>query len=165
MKVLLATTNPAKVAIYGEQLIKKEIEIVTLKDLNITCDIDESGKDPIENAIIKAKTYYEKSKIPTIAIDDGLFLENLPQEIEPGTHVRRVNNKTLTDEEMFNYYKELVQKYGTDGELKGYYLKGVAVVINNNITTKRIEKEENDFTKKSGEEIGDFLIETLTKKD
>lgn len=135
MKILLATTNKAKIRYYGNKLKQKGIDIVTLEELGITCDVDETGNNPIENAIIKAKAYYGISHIPTIALDEGLFLENIPDEIQPGTHVRKVNNRRLNDKEMIDYYISLVNKYGKDGKLLGYFLKGVAIIDDNDIYT------------------------------
>lgn len=73
MKYLLATTNKAKIRYYGTKLKERGIEIVTLEDINIECDVDETGKNPIENAIIKASAYHKLSGMPTIALDGGLF--------------------------------------------------------------------------------------------
>lgn len=128
MKYLLATTNKAKIRYYGTKLKEKGIDIVTLNDLNIDVSVDETGKNPIENAIIKATAYNDLSGMPTIALDEGLFLEGLPNEIQPGTHVRRVNGRRLDDSEMIDYYISLVNKYGINGKLSGYFLKGVAIV-------------------------------------
>ena len=97
--------------------------------------MDETGNNPIENAVIKAKAYYEISHIPTIALDEGLFLENISDEKQPGTHVRRVNNRRLNDKEMIDYYISLVNKYGKDGKLLGYFLKGVAIIDDYDIYT------------------------------
>jgi len=80
MKVLFATTNPAKVRKYKEELEKRGIELITLKDINIDLEIDENGKDAIENAYIKAKAYYDVTKITTIGMDNNLFIEELPEE-------------------------------------------------------------------------------------
>ena len=113
MKVLFATTNPAKVGKYKEILKTKGIEIITIKDLNFKLDIEESGKNAIENAYIKAKTYFDKTQMPTIGMDNNLFIEELPLEKQPGTHVRRINGKELNDEEMIEYYTNLVKEYGT----------------------------------------------------
>lgn len=135
MKYLLATTNKAKIRYYGTKLKERGIEIVTLKDLNIDCDIDETGKNPIENAVIKASAYSKLSGMPTIALDEGLFLEGVPDNIQPGTHVRRINGKRLNDVEMIEYYIDLVNKYGDNGTLKGYFLKGVAIVNQDNTYT------------------------------
>lgn len=130
MKYLLATTNKAKIRYYGTKLKEKGIEIVTLNDLDIDVSIAETGKNPIENAIIKATAYNILSNMPTIALDEGLFLEGIPDEIQPGTHVRRVNGKRLDDQEMIEYYLSLVNKYGNNGKLPGYFLKGIAIVYN-----------------------------------
>ena len=111
-QVLFATTNPAKVGKYKKVLEEKGIELITIKDLDVKLDIDENGKDSIENAYIKAKTYYDETKIPTIGMDNNLFIEELPEEKQPGTHVRRINGKELSDEEMIEYYINLVKEYG-----------------------------------------------------
>lgn len=135
MKCLFATTNKAKIRYYVTKLRELGIEIVTLEDLNIACDVDETGRDPVENAVIKARAYYELSGMPTIALDDSLFLEGVPDHIQPGTHVRRVNGKRLNDKEMIDYYIGLVNQYGDNGALKGYFLKGVAIVDQNSVYT------------------------------
>ena len=63
MKVLFATGNPAKVKRYKESLEKNGIELITIKDIGINLDIDENGKNAIENAYIKAKAYYDATGI------------------------------------------------------------------------------------------------------
>ena len=130
MKYLLASTNKAKIKRYGGQLVENGIDFVTLNDLNIEFDVDENGNNPTENAVIKAKAYNQATNMPTIAIDDALFLDNVPDEVQPGTHVRSVNGKRLDDKEMVDYYISLVNKYGTNGELTGYFKKAVAIVLN-----------------------------------
>ena len=112
MKVLFATTNPAKVNKYKKALEDKGIELITIKDLEVNLPINENGKNAIENAYIKAKAYYEATKIPTIGMDNNLFIENLPEEKQPGTYVRRINGKELNDEEMIEHYTNLVKEAG-----------------------------------------------------
>lgn len=152
MKYLLATTNKAKIRYYVTKLKERGIEIVTLEDINIECDVDETGKNPIENAIIKASAYHKLSGMPTIALDEGLFLDGVPDSIQPGTHVRRINGKRLTDIEMIEYYIDLVNKYGENGILKGYFLKGVAIV-NQNDTYTFDYKANRCFTNKQSKII------------
>ena len=135
MKYLLATTNKAKIKRYATKLIENGINIVTLNDLNLELDIDENGNNPTENAIIKATAYHKATNMPAIALDDGLFLDNVPDEIQPGTHVRRVNGKRLNDKEMIEHYISLVNKYGKNGELTGYFKKAVAIVTGNETYT------------------------------
>lgn len=125
MKVLFATTNPAKVKGYAEKLKNKNIELITINDLDINLDIDENGKNAIENAYIKAKAYYDATKIPTIGMDNNLFIEELSEEKQPGTHVRRINGKTLNDDEMIEYYCNLVKENG--GKLTAKWVYGMVI--------------------------------------
>lgn len=41
--------------------------------------IVEDGKDPTENSIKEALPYYSQSKLPTISIDSGLFIDKFPK--------------------------------------------------------------------------------------
>ena len=125
MKVLFATTNPAKVGKYKEELEKRGIELITIKDLDFKLDIDENGKNALENAYIKAKAYYDATNITTIGMDDNLFIEELPEEKQPGTHVRRINGKELTDDEMIEYYSNLAKEYG--GKLTAKWVYGMVI--------------------------------------
>lgn len=125
MKVLFATTNPAKVKRYREELKNRNIELLTIKDLDFDLKVEENGKDALENAYIKAKAYYDKTHITTIATDNNLFIEELPKEKQPGVYVRRVNGKRLTDEEMIEYYTKLVQENG--GKLTARWVYGMVI--------------------------------------
>ena len=133
MKVLFATKNPAKVKKYKDELEKNGIELITAKDIEIDVKVDESGKNCIENAYIKAKEYFEATKITSIGMDNTLFIEELPEEKQPGTHVRRVNGKELTDDEMIEYYTSLVSEYG--GKVTAKWVYGM-VVYGDNICEK-----------------------------
>lgn len=125
MKVLFATKNPAKVKRYKEKLEKRGIEVVTLNDVGISLDLDENGSNAIENAYIKAIAYNEATKLPTIGIDENLFFENVSDEDQPGTLVRRVNGKYLSDDEMIEHYTSLAKKYG--GKIKAKWVFGLAI--------------------------------------
>lgn len=129
MKVLFATTNPAKVRRYKDALEEKGIELITLKDLDFKLKIEENGKDAIENAYIKAKAYYDATKIPTIGMDNSLFIEELLKEKQPGTYVRRVNGKELNDDEMIEYYTSLAKEYG--GKLTAKWIFGMVICDEN----------------------------------
>ena len=121
MKVLFATTNPAKVKKYKERLEEKGIELITINDLDINLKVEENGKDAIENAYIKAKAYYDATNIITIGMDNNLFIENFPEDKQPGTHVRRINGKELNDNEMIEYYTNLVKENGEKLSAKWVY--------------------------------------------
>ncbi len=141
MKVLFATTNPAKVRKYKKALEERGIELITINDLGFELDIEESGKNATENAYIKAKAYYDATKMPTIGMDNCLFIEGIPEEKQPGTHVRRVNGKELTDDEMIEYYTNLVKQYGNKLIAKWVY----GMVIYNEKGTKEYSWSKSDF--------------------
>ena len=121
MKVLFATTNQAKILKYKDSLKNKGIELITIKDLEFELSIVENGKDALENAYIKAKSYFDKTGIPTIGMDNTLYIEELPEDKQPGTYVRRVNGKVLNDDEMLTYYTNLVKEYGEKLTAKWVY--------------------------------------------
>ena len=135
MKLLYATTNKAKLESMQRVTNSLNIEIIGLKDLqnlqefkNIDLpQIDESGKNPLENAIIKAKAYYKVLQIPLFSCDSGLYFENVDEKDQPGTHIRRVNGKTLTDEEALEYYAKLATSYG--GKIKAKYKNAICLIL------------------------------------
>ena len=58
-KVLIATNNSAKVALYSEVLREIGLEAVSPKELGISVEVEENGKDEIENASIKALAFHK----------------------------------------------------------------------------------------------------------
>ena len=127
-QILLATKNPAKIKRYKNGLLNRGIKLLTLDDIKVNLEIQEDGQDALENALIKARNYYQEIGITVMAIDDNLFLENIPMEKQPGSFVRRVNKKRLSDLEMLEYYINLVKEYGTDDKLNAYWLYGLALI-------------------------------------
>ena len=130
-KIIFATANPTKAKRFSNGLAKHDIEVISLKDLDLKLDVDESGNNAIENALKKARACFEKIKMPTIGMDDTLYLENIPEDKQPGLFVRRVNGKTLNDEEMIEHYLNLVKEYGIDGKLNSKWIYGLAVIDEN----------------------------------
>ncbi len=131
MKILFATHNKAKMKRYKGELERNGLEVLGLNDFSIETEIEETGNTAQENAIQKAMGYYNFVKIPTIAVDDSLELIGVPDEIQPGTNVRRINGKErATDDEMIQYYTSLVNKYGKNGLLNIRWKKCIAIVKN-----------------------------------
>lgn len=113
MTILYGTSNPAKLTSMRKRLGALNLEIVGLRDLGKTIpDVPETGKTPLENAREKAYNYYKAFRIPVFSCDSGLYFDNVPDEIQPGVHVRNVNGKILSDEEMLLYYSGLAERYG-----------------------------------------------------
>jgi XTP/dITP diphosphohydrolase len=78
-RLLIATTNPAKLAEYRILLRQMEIELepVSLADAGITEVPEETGETFRDNAIAKARFYFERSDLPTLADDGGLEVDAL----------------------------------------------------------------------------------------
>src|SRR6266481_2725794 len=86
-RLLIATTNPAKLAEYRLLLRDLELDLVSLSEAGITDVPEESGATFEENALIKARFYFERARIATLADDGGLEIDALGGE--PGVRSHR----------------------------------------------------------------------------
>ena len=130
MKLLYGTGNPAKLSAMKRRLEKLDIELIGLNDLREQGleipHVPEDGDTPLENARQKAQAYYKAFQIPVFSCDSGLYFDNVPDEVQPGVHVRNVNGKCLTDEEMMEYYGGLAKQYGN---LTARYKNAICFVL------------------------------------
>lgn len=126
--IVFATGNETKAKRFSKGLEKYNINVLSLKDLNVKLDVEENGNNAIENALIKARECYKITNMPTIGMDDTLYLEGVDDSLQPGMYVRRVNGKVLSDEEMIEHYTNLVKKYGANGKLNCKWVYGLAVI-------------------------------------
>lgn len=140
MKLLYATGNNSKVYNMRRRLENIPIEIITPKELGIKIDVIEDGKTVVENSIKKAQAYYEETKIPTIAGDSALYIDGIPSNKQPGLFVRRVNGKLLSDDEMIEYYTELIKSIG--GKSTAYYITGLALITEQGMFTTEISEDK-----------------------
>lgn len=86
-RLLIATTNPAKLAEYRLLLRCIELDLVSLAQVGITDVPEESGATFEENALIKARFYFEHARTATLADDGGLEIDALGGE--PGVRSHR----------------------------------------------------------------------------
>ena len=70
-KVLFATGNESKKKRFQKGLLENGIEILTLNDIDKKIEVEETGKDGVENALIKARSYAEVVDMPVFAMDDN----------------------------------------------------------------------------------------------
>ncbi|MBR3683554.1 MAG: hypothetical protein IKL78_01615 [Lachnospiraceae bacterium] len=127
MRIIYGTGNPAKLSAMQRRLEGLNIEITGLKDVGKEIPtVPETGKTPLENARQKALAYYKAFGEPVFSCDSGLYFDNIPDEIQPGVHVRNVNGKTLTDDEMIAYYGGLAKEYG---DLTARYRNAICLVM------------------------------------
>ncbi|MDP3770543.1 MAG: non-canonical purine NTP pyrophosphatase [Candidatus Sungbacteria bacterium] len=96
--LLIATTNPAKFEEAAEGLSGDGIEIRSLKDFPDIIPVEEIGDTFEENAVLKAKGYFEQTHIPCIADDGGLMIDYLGGA--PGVHSNRWLGRVASSEEL-----------------------------------------------------------------
>ena len=131
MKILYGTTNKAKIQVMKNAIESLDIELIGLGDMASELpSIIENGKTPLENAEIKAKAYYEAFHIPVFSCDSGLYFDELQEDEQPGLHVRRVNGKELTDDEMIEYYGSLAERH--NGKITGRYRNAIYFILDEN---------------------------------
>lgn len=146
MKLLYGTNNQAKLESMKRVTNQLEIEIFGFSDLKIMQDfknvklpdIEETGKNPLENAIIKAKEYYKILRIPLFSCDSGLYFENVDEDLQPGTYVRRVRGKELSDVQMVEYYGSLAKNHG--GKLVAKYKNAICLILGENQMFTRMDE-------------------------
>ena len=131
MKILYGTTNQGKLLAMKKSVEGLGIELISLRDVEGELPIiNENGKTPLENAEIKAKAYFDAFHMPVFSCDSGLYFDELTDEEQPGIHVRRVNGKELTDEEMITHYASLAKKHG--GRITGRYRNAIYFILDEN---------------------------------
>ena len=131
MKILYGTTNKAKIQVMKNAVESLDIELLGLDDIDSELPtIVENGETPLENAEIKAKAYYEAFHVPVFSCDSGLYFDELQEHEQPGLHVRRVNGKELTDDEMIQYYGTLAEHHG--GKITGRYRNAIYFILDEN---------------------------------
>lgn len=86
-RLLIATSNPAKLAEYRLLLREFALEAISLADAAINDHPEEDGATFKENALKKARFYFARARIPTLADDGGLEIDALGGE--PGVKSHR----------------------------------------------------------------------------
>ena len=76
-ELLIATTNPAKLAEYGVLMREFNLRLVSLRDVGIDQEAPEGAATFSDNARIKAAFYFAHSGLPTLADDGGLEVDAL----------------------------------------------------------------------------------------
>lgn len=129
--VLYGTGNVAKLEAMRRRLAPLGIHLMGLQEVQkasgaATPDIVEDGTTPLENARKKAYGYYQAFHMPVFSCDSGLYIDGIPEAEQPGVHVRTIDGKYLTDEEMLEHYTGLARKYGN---LTARYRNAICLVL------------------------------------
>lgn len=94
-KLLIATRNMGKLRELTDLLGHVPFELVSLNDVGVDVEVEETGNTFEENAALKAETYAQLSGLPTLADDSGLEVDALNGE--PGVRSARYAGDDATD--------------------------------------------------------------------
>ena len=128
MKIILATHNRDKEKELQNSLQGINIEICSLFDFPEIGDIEETGATLLENSLLKARTVFNITGIPTIADDTGLEVDFL--DGAPGVYSARYagNNVSYQD----NVNKLLIELDGVPREKRKAKFRTVVTYIDKN---------------------------------
>ena len=96
-QLLIATGNPGKMREYTDLLRDIPFELVSLRDLSITHEVEETGETFEENAWLKASEYAAISGLLTLADDSGLEVDALAGE--PGVRSARYGGDACNNDQ------------------------------------------------------------------
>lgn len=96
-RLLVSTRNQGKLRELSELLGSVPFELVSLSDVGIDDDVEETGQTFEDNAILKAETYRDLSGMLTLADDSGLEVDALGGE--PGVRSARYAGPDATDDD------------------------------------------------------------------
>ncbi len=96
-KLLIATGNPGKMREYADLFQGIPFDLVSLQDLGITHEVEETGETFEENAWLKASEYAAISGLLTLADDSGLEVDALSGE--PGVRSARYGGDSCSGDD------------------------------------------------------------------
>ena len=120
-RLLIATTNGAKIREYRRLLAELPIELVAPEG---PPSVDETGATFEENALLKARAYAAWSGLPSLADDGGIEIDALGGE--PGVRSARWLGREATDEELIAHTLERLR--GVPPEQRGARMRVVCAL-------------------------------------
>jgi XTP/dITP diphosphohydrolase len=127
MKILIATTNPAKFAELQLFLSDLPYEFVSLSDVGIVESVEETGSTFEENAFLKASYYASRAQMPAIADDGGFEIDALGGAPGVKSHRWIHGDREDTDEELIAYTIEKMKNIPL--EKRGAQLRLVLAIV------------------------------------
>ena len=125
-KIVFATTNEGKVKEIKEILADFDVEVASMKEMNITADIEENGATFEENSLIKARAVSKLTGLPALADDSGLEVDYLNGE--PGIYSARYLGRD-TDYDYKNNYIIDKLKDAKDSERSARFVCVISLVL------------------------------------
>lgn len=143
MKLAIATNNQHKLQEIKAVLGGQFEQLLSLKDLGIDADVEETGNTLEENALIKARAIENICHIPTLADDTGLMVDALNGA--PGVYSARYAGEEHNDA---NNRALLLKNLNGQENRKAHFATVIAIVFPN-----------GDFITSNGRVEGEILQE------
>ncbi len=125
-RIVVATRSAHKLRELRQLLDPAVAELVSLDDVGVADDVEETGETFEANARLKARTYARLTGLPTLADDSGLEVDALGGG--PGVRTKRYAGEHATDED--NNRKLLSALSGLPAEGRGArYVCVLALVV------------------------------------
>ncbi len=105
--LLLATTNEHKVDEFRVIFQGLPFTLLSLRDIQLDMDVEETGTTFAENALLKATAYAQATNMLALADDSGLEIDALGGA--PGVYSARFGGREVTYEERFRLIHERLQ--------------------------------------------------------
>jgi XTP/dITP diphosphohydrolase len=102
--LLVATTNVHKLEEYRAIFVDVPYRLLSLRDIHLNMDVEETGATFEENAVLKAHAYAGASGLLTLADDSGLEIDAL--EGAPGVYSARFAGRDTAYKERFRIILE-----------------------------------------------------------
>ena len=114
LKLLIGTRNESKLTLMKDYLADLPVMCVSPADMHIETSPAENRKTALENAVFKARSWFELTGLPVVAEDSGLVFLDLPDDHpdQPGVMVRRRGSHVMNDDEMLAWYQRIIEKHG-----------------------------------------------------
>jgi len=123
-RIVLASSNPGKLAEFNRLLADSGLEVVTQASLGVN-DAEETGLSFVENALLKARHAARATGLPALADDSGLCVDHLRGA--PGLYSARFAGKH--GDNAANNAKLLQELDGVPPEKRGAFFICVLALI------------------------------------
>lgn len=160
-KLIMGTTNPAKIAQVRDALVSAGIQVEGVADKTLLPEVVEDGATVQENARKKATAYAKALGQTLLSMDNALFLDGLVPEDQPGIHVRRIGGSlAATDAELLDHGAALVESLG--GEVTGYWEYGICIADPSGKISETTIRTPRIFTsKRSKKSVPGYPLESI----
>ena len=143
-KIIFATKNKGKAGEVNHIFNDPDINIISLADIGDPIEIEETGSTFEENALIKAKQVFERFKLPTIADDSGLVVDQLNGA--PGIYSSRYagedGNDSANNEKLLKELKDYPHPHMAKFVCAAVYYDGEETITSEGEIKGRIIDEE-----------------------